>query len=37
MPMLVSQVAGAPVAPGYHERASFEFNGKIEKISIKYI
>jgi hypothetical protein len=28
---------GSPVALDYHERAPFKFNGKIEKIHIKYI
>jgi len=28
---------GSPVSLDYHERAPFEFNGKIEKINIKYI
>ncbi len=28
---------GSPVALDYYERAPFKFNGKIEKINIKYI
>jgi len=28
---------GSPVALDYHERAPFEFNGKIDKIYVKYI
>jgi hypothetical protein len=28
---------GSPVSLDYHERAPFKFNGKIEKINIKYI
>jgi hypothetical protein len=28
---------GSPVALDYHTRAPFKFNGKIEKINIKYI
>jgi arylsulfatase len=28
---------GSPVALDYHERAPFKFNGKIEKVHIKYI
>lgn len=28
---------GSPVALDYHERAPFEFNGKIHKVQIKYV
>ena len=28
---------GSPVSLDYHDRAPFKFNGKIEKINIKYI